>query len=103
MKTRLVFLALLLFVTWVSSSQMNRLIGGNTPSLIAKSTSGGSELPSGDEKGLKHKQPVNTVYYLKFGEDKFDINCLIRNGSFKRRDHFAMPASWRIGDVWSVI
>ena len=75
MKTRLVFLALLLFVTWVSSSQMNRLIGGNTPSLIAKSTSGGSELPSGDEKGLKHKQPVNTVYYLKFGEDKFDIDC----------------------------
>jgi len=59
MKIKLVFLVLLVLGTWVSRSQIHRLIDGNPPSSVTANNSAVTNFPSKDEKGLKTKQPEN--------------------------------------------
>ena len=49
MKTKLVFLALILLTTWVSGAQISQLVAENNP---------GSNKLSGDEKALKNKKTL---------------------------------------------
>jgi len=59
MRIKLFFLFVLVFATWVSRSQIHRLIDGNTPSSVTANNSAGNKLPSGDVKGMKTKQSEN--------------------------------------------
>jgi len=73
MKIKLLFLALLVLATWVSRSQIHRLVEGNSPSTATAKNTAGTNLPSGDAKGLKTKQPEN-INALKTEDTHADIS-----------------------------
>ncbi len=73
MKIKLIFLVLLVLATWVSMSQIHKLIGGNPPSSVTANNSAGTNLTSEDVKGLKTKHPEN-INALKTDDTHTDIS-----------------------------